>query len=447
MNTPTANDFPALTPLVWADQDASQRAQLLRRPSAAIGSEIRASAERLIAQVRSDGDAALRALTRRFDGVELGELRVPQSQFDAAEAELDPVLKQALIEARERLLAWHEAGRAAEFEIDTAPGVRCGRVLRAIGRVGLYVPAGSAPLPSTALMLGVPAQLAGCRKVVICTPPRPDGRADPAVLFAARLCGIDSVYTLGGAQAIAAMAYGTPSVPKCDKLFGPGNAYVDAAKQCVAQDPDGAAIDLPAGPSEVLVIADAGANPEFVAADLLSQAEHGPDSQVILLSPCAQLLARVADALNRQGPALPRAAIAARALASARLIRTTDLAEAFALSNDYAPEHLILALRNPGEWLAQVQAAGSVFLGDYAPEALGDYCSGTNHVLPTGGAARAWSGVSVASFQTSISIQSVSPEGLSAIGPCAATIARAESLTAHERAVTLRLDAIGQGRT
>lgn len=447
MNAPIASEFPSLTPLLWADQDASQRAQLLRRPSAAIGSEIRASAERLIAQVRSDGDAALRALTRRFDGVELGELRVPQSQFDAAEAELDPALKQALIEARQRLLAWHEAGRAAEFEIDTAPGVRCGRVLRAIGQVGLYVPAGSAPLPSTALMLGVPAQLAGCRKVVICTPPRPDGRADPAVLFAARLCGIDQVFTLGGAQAIAAMAYGTDSVPACDKLFGPGNAYVDAAKQCVAQDPDGAAIDLPAGPSEVLVIADAGANPEFVAADLLSQAEHGPDSQVILLSPCAELLARVAEALSQQGPVLPRAVIAARALASARLIGTADLAEAFALSNDYAPEHLILALRDPREWLPHVQAAGSVFLGDYAPEALGDYCSGTNHVLPTGGAARAWSGVSVASFQTSISIQSVSPEGLSAIGPCAATIARAESLTAHERAVTLRLDAIGQGRT
>lgn len=441
MNPTSANmEFPALAPIDWGSLDAARQAELLRRPSAAVGEEVRAAADRLIAQVRADGDAALRALTRRFDGVELAALQVSEAQFDRAEAELDASLKQALIEARERLLTWHRAGMAADFEIETAPGVRCGRVSRAIDRVGLYVPAGTAPLPSTALMLGVPAQLAGCRQVVLCTPPRPDGGADPAMLVAARLCGIDTVFTLGGAQAIAAMAYGTDSVPKCDKLFGPGNAWVDAAKQAVALDPDGAAIDLPAGPSEVLVIADAGADPQFVAADLLSQAEHGPDSQVILVSDSRPLLEAVALELARQGPALPRVAIAALSLASARLVLTTDLYEAFALSNRYAPEHLILALRQPRDWLDKVVAAGSVFLGDYAPEALGDYCSGTNHVLPTGGAARSWSGVSVASFQTSISIQEVNAEGLAAIGPCAATIARAESLTAHERAVTVRLE-------
>lgn len=431
--------FPAPAPIDWSRLDAAQRRELLRRPSAVPGQGIREAAARILDQVRSDGDAALRALTRRFDGIELESLRVSAEQFDAAEAGIDPDLKQALTEARDRIEAWHRAGMAADFEIETAPGVRCGRLLRPIDRVGLYVPAGSAPLPSTALMLGVPARLAGCRQIVLCTPPRRDGRADPAVLAAARLTGIQTVFALGGAQAIAAMAYGTESVPKCEKLFGPGNAYVDAAKQLVAQDPEGAAIDLPAGPSEVLVIADAGADPAFVAADLLSQAEHGADSQVILISDSRALLEAVAVELARQGSQLPRAGIAAKAMAAARSILAANLEEAFALSNDYAPEHLILALRQPRRWLDRVAAAGSVFLGDYAPEALGDYCSGTNHVLPTGGAARACGGVSVASFQKAISVQEVSAEGLRAIGPCAARIARAESLLAHERAVTLRL--------
>ncbi|HBK54871.1 MAG TPA: histidinol dehydrogenase [Xanthomonadales bacterium] len=436
--------FPEFSTIAWSALDGPGRAALLRRPVAVHGEEIRSAAARLIDQVRHDGDAALRALTRRFDGVELQRLQVAPEDFERAEAELDPELRQAMVDARARLIAWHQAGRASAFEIETAPGVRCGRVLRPIRRVGLYVPAGSAPLPSTALMLGVPAGLAGCPGIVLCTPPRPDGRADPAVLTAARMCGIDTVFTLGGVQAIAAMAYGTESVAKCDKLFGPGNAYVDAAKQWVARDPDGAAVDLPAGPSEVLVIADDGADPDFVTADLLSQAEHGPDSQVILVSDSARLLAAVGQRLPIQAAALPRAAIAAQALASARLIRVDELAQAFDLSNRYAPEHLILALREPRPWLDRVEAAGSVFLGDYAPEALGDYCSGTNHVLPTGGWARAYSGVSVAAFQTAISIQSVDAKGLRAIGPCAATLARAESLAGHERAVTLRLQALAE---
>jgi histidinol dehydrogenase len=330
---------------------------------------------------------------------------------------------------------------ADDFEVETAPGVVCGRILRGIGRVGLYVPAGSAPLPSTALMLAIPAQLAGCGEIVLCTPPRRDGSADPAVLVAARYAPDARIFKLGGAQAIAAMSLGTASVPRCEKLFGPGNAWVDEAKRQAAERPDGPAIDMPAGPSEVLVIADAGANPAFVAADLLSQAEHGPDSQVILLSDDEALLDAVTAEVGRQVATLPRAEIARRALAHSRLIRVGDIAQAIALSNDYAPEHLILSVREPERWLPGVRNAGTVFLGDWTPESLGDYCSGSNHVLPTGGAARAWSGLSVSSFMKSLTVQSASRAGLGAIGPCAVTLAEAEGLHAHARAVQLRLAA------
>jgi histidinol dehydrogenase len=276
---------------------------------------------------------------------------------------------------------------------------------------------------------------------VLCTPPRADGSADPAVLVAAKLTGVDRVFKLGGAQAIAAMGFGTASVPSCDKLFGPGNGYVTEAKQQLAQA-GVAAIDMPAGPSEVLVIADVGADAAFVAADLLSQAEHGPDSQVLLLSDSAELIDAVEDEIERQLATLPRAAIARQALAASRLIQVGTLEDAFAISNRYAPEHLILALREPRAWLERVEAAGSVFLGDFTPEALGDYCSGTNHVLPTGGAARTFSGISVASFQKTISVQSASRAGIAGIGGCAITLARAEGLAAHARAVSARLDAI-----
>ena len=425
----------------WATLSNDERDAALARPPAMASEERIAAVKRILEQVRADGDVALRALTRRYDNVELDAIAVGESEFDAAEAGIDPALKAAMIEARERLIAWHRAGAPAEFEIDTAPGVRCGRVLRAIDSVGLYVPAGSAPLPSTALMLGVPAEIAGCREVVVCTPPRADGTADPAVLVAARLCGISRVLKIGGAQAIAAMAFGTESVPRCDKLFGPGNTWVTLAKQQVSALPDGPAIDMPAGPSEVLVIADAEASPAFVAADLLAQAEHGPDSQVLLLTDSATLASAVEAEVRAQLARLPREAIATRALDFARLIVVPTLDEAFAISNAYAPEHLLVQLREPRTWLPKITCAGSIFLGDFAPESLGDYCSGTNHVLPTGGAARAWSGVSVASFQRSISVQQVSREGLRAIGPCAVTLARAESLEAHAQAVVRRLEA------
>ncbi len=427
--------------LIWSRLDDEQRRNALRRPVQAVAQRTRDAVAAVLAEVRQLGDPALREFTRRFDGVALEEFEVGAAEFAAAEVAVEPTLKQAMQEAAVRIEAFHRAGMAQPYAIETAPGVLCERMIRPIPRVGLYVPAGSAPLPSTALMLGVPARLAGCREVVLCTPPRADGSADPAVLVAARLTGVTRVFKLGGAQAIAAMAFGTASVPRCDKLFGPGNSYVTEAKQQVAQA-GAAAIDMPAGPSEVLVIADAGADPAFVAADLLSQAEHGPDSQVLLLSDASVLLDRVAVELERQLAVLPRAAIARQALSASRLIEVDRLDDAFTISNEYAPEHLILALRDPRAWLERVEAAGSVFLGDYTPEALGDYCSGTNHVLPTSGAARAYSGVSVASFQNFVSVQAASRAGIGRIGECALTLARAEGLDAHANAVALRLEAV-----
>jgi len=441
MSAVAFNDAP-MRRVDWRLLDSRTQSQLLRRPAQLTSSTTASAVAAIIDEVRDSGDAALRAFGERFDGVALADFAVGEAEFADAQATLSKELRAAIDEAAERIAAFHRAGMAAPYTVDTAPGVRCERVLRPIQRVGLYVPAGSAPLPSTALMLGVPARLAGCPDVVLCTPPRRDGSADPAVLYAARRCGITRVFKAGGAQAIAAMTYGTASIPRCDKLFGPGNAYVTEAKRQVAMDVDGAAIDMPAGPSEVLVIADAGANPAFVAADLLSQAEHGPDSQVLLLSDDDALLDAVAEQIALQLAQLPRADIARRALQASSAIRTDSIAQALEISNRYAPEHLILALRDARAALARVTAAGSVFLGDWAPEALGDYCSGTNHVLPTSGAARFTGGLSVASFQVAITVQEVQPRGIEAIGPCAVELARAEGLDAHLRAVALRLEAV-----
>ena len=441
MNTPLANRID-LNLLVWDNLDDAGRRAALRRPTQDSAAAVRLGVGKILARVRADGDVALRKYSRLLDRAALDVFEVAEEEFLAAEASLDPTLKAAIVDASERIDTFHRVSGTPEYAVETAPGVQCRRVVRSIARVGLYIPAGSAPLPSTMLMLGVPARIAGCEEVVVCTPPRADGTADPAVLFAARQCGASRVFKLGGAQAIAAMALGTASVPACDKLFGPGNAWVTEAKRQVSTVEGGPAIDMPAGPSEVLVIADGGANPAFVAADLLSQAEHGPDSQVILLSDSDVLIAHVARALMIQLAQLPRAGIAREALAQSRLIRVSSIADAFDVSNRYAPEHLILALREPEIWMDRVRAAGSVFLGDYAAEALGDYCSGTNHVLPTGGAARAWSGLSVTSFQTAISVQSVSREGLQRIGPSAIRIAEAEGLQAHANAVSIRIAAV-----
>ncbi len=440
MSTNASVQIDAAIPAIvdWCDADADARTELLRRPTQTVAAQTRAAVADVLDDVRTRGDAALRELTERFDRVVLDDFEVGEPEFAAAEAAVPAGLRAAMVNAAARIERFHAAGAPKGYSVETASGVECARLVRPIPRVGLYVPAGTAPLPSTALMLGVPARIAGCREVVLCTPPRPDGSVDPAVLVAARLTGVHRVFKLGGAQAIAALAFGTASVPACDKLFGPGNSFVTEAKQQVAQSGT-VAIDMPAGPSEVLVIADAGADAAFVAADLLSQAEHGPDSQVLLLSDDDALLEKVRAELSVQLAALPRAAIARQAMARSRLLRVDTLEAAFGISNRYAPEHLILALRNPRNWLDRVEVAGSIFLGDWTPEALGDYCSGTNHVLPTGGAARAWSGVSVASFQNLVSVQSASAAGIRAIGPDAVTMARAEGLDAHANAVALRI--------
>ena len=424
----------------WSSLDDAAKAQVLRRPVQAVSATVRDAVSRIRSQVAAKGDAALRALTAQFDGVDLDGFEVSEDEFAAAETAVPAALRDAMREAAGRIEVFHRAGMAKPYAVDTAPGLRCERIQRPIGRVGLYVPAGSAPLPSTALMLTMPAGLAGCRDIILCTPPRADGLADPAVLVAARMTPGVRVFKLGGAQAIAAMAIGTESIPRCDKLFGPGNGYVDEAKRQVTQELGGPAIDMPAGPSEVLVIADAGADPAFVAADLLSQAEHGPDSQVLLLTDSAPLLDAVLLQVHEQLAQLPRADIACRALDASRAVLVDTLEIAFDISNTYAPEHLILALREPQAWVERVTSAGTVFLGDWTPEALGDYCSGSNHVLPTGGAARAWSGLSVSSFQKAITVQTASREGIVNTGPCAATLAHAEGLQAHARAVELRME-------
>ena len=426
----------------WNALALGEQSAALARPAQSRMTSLIDGVADIIATVRRDGDVGVLAMSQRHDVCPPSALTVSTEEFDAAETILDTDLKQAIRDAHQRIERFHRAASVSAVTVETAPGVICERILRPIRRVGLYVPAGSAPLPSTALMLGIPARIAGCPEVSLCTPPRADGKADPAVLFAARVCGIERVYVIGGAQAIAAMAYGTATVSRCDKIFGPGNAWVTEAKLQVAADPDGAAIDMPAGPSELLVIADHAADPRFVAADLLSQAEHGPDSQVILLSDSAALIDAVALELDRQCNVLGRAATARLALQSSRLIEVMDLSQAVTISNRYAPEHLILNVAEPRALLASVQSAGSVFLGGWSPESVGDYCSGTNHVLPTYGHARAWSGVSVASFQKQITVQELSSDGLRGIGPCAITLATAEGLDAHARAVSIRLEAI-----
>jgi histidinol dehydrogenase len=428
-----------MQPLLWPSLSPARRTAALRRPAQSAQPAVAAAVRTIIAAVRRDGDAALRRFTRKFDGAALASLRVTAAEFAAAEKALAPADLAALRTAYLNLHTFHAAQRALPLRIETQPGIVCEKTTRPIGRVGLYVPGGSAPLPSTALMLGVPSQLAGSPVRVLCTPPDKTGAINPWILCAARLCGLTEIYKVGGAQAIAAMAYGTASIPKCDKLFGPGNAFVTEAKQQVSRDADGAAIDMPAGPSEVLVIADDRANPAYVAADLLSQAEHGPDSQVILVAFSKTFAARVSAALKTQLTDLPRATIARRALARSRIFIATDRDEAVAIANAYAPEHLILQVARPRELLSAVTTAGSVFLGDLTPESLGDYASGTNHVLPTYGWARACSGLGLADFQRTMTVQTATLAGLKKLGPVVERLALAEGLAAHQRAVRVRL--------
>jgi histidinol dehydrogenase len=376
----------------WNTLDAAAQRSLLRRPAVDDDAAIREAVTEIVADVKARGDAALRALTARLDGAELADLAVSDTEIDAANASLSRNALDAIDLAIANVRCFHEAQRLPDVAVETMPGVHCERVSRALDAVGLYVPAGTAPLPSAAIMLAVPAVIAGCATRIVCTPPRPDGRADPAVVVAASRAGVNDIFKIGGAQAIAAMAYGTVTVPKVAKIFGPGNAWVTCAKSIVSADPDGAAIDMPAGPSEVLVIADDSASAEFVAADLLSQAEHGADSQVVLVTTSGRLADAVEQQVEQQLKSLSRAEIARASLAHARSVIVDDLRMAVEVSNRYAPEHLILQCADARALLPAISNAGSVFVGQWTPESVGDYCSGTNHVLPTYGYARSYSG-------------------------------------------------------
>lgn len=388
-------------------------------------------------EVKSKGDRAVRKNTKQFDHVDLEEMRVTTEELHAAEKLLSRNLKNAIEIARNNIEKFHASQKEEVKMIDTIPGVTCWRESKAIESVGLYVPGGTAPLFSTVLMLGIPAKLAGCKNIVLCSPPDRDGKIHPAILFAANLVGITHVFAIGGIQAIAAMTYGTESVPRVHKIFGPGNQYVTAAKQYAQRK--GVAIDMPAGPSEVMVLADDTADPEFVAADLLSQAEHGSDSQVLLLCFSTAFAGKVDDALRTQVQALPRKEIALQALENSKTIVVNEQQEAISIINAYAPEHLIISVEDEGDYLEAIENAGSVFLGMFTPESAGDYASGTNHTLPTNGYARAYSGVSLDSFVRKMTFQRISPKGLQALGPSIEIMAEAEELMAHKNAVTLRL--------
>ena len=418
---------------------------MLARPAAGSRDEVVRQAAAVVSSVRSEGDAAVRRYTQQFGGPALADLRVSAAEFREARAALRADQVAALERAIANVSCFHAAQLSQPLIVETMPGVVCERITRPINSVGLYVPAGSAPLPSTAIMLAVPARIAGCKARAIASSPAADGKVHAAVLVAAQLCGIDTVYKMGGAQAIAALAFGTETVLKVDKIFGPGSAWVTAAKQIVAADPAGAAIDLPAGPSEVLVIADDSANARFVAADLLAQAEHDAIAQVVLVTTSASLAEAVAAEIAKQTAALNRRDIVAQSLANSRCIVVPDLATAVAVSNEYAPEHLIIQTREPRALLPQVVSAGSVFIGPWSPESMGDYCSGTNHVLPTFGYARSYSGVSLLDYQKRITVQELSADGLRALGPTAITLSDMEGLDAHGSAVRVRLDALAEG--
>ncbi|HCG5623939.1 TPA: histidinol dehydrogenase [Vibrio parahaemolyticus] len=428
--------------VVWQSLSEEQQDAILERPAIAEGANITAAVADVIAKVRTQGNAALLELTEKFDRVKPESIRVPSKEINAASERLSAEMKQALEQAYSNIAKFHKAQKPQPIKVETQPGVMCEQVTRPIQKVGLYIPGGSAPLPSTVLMLGVPAKIAGCRKVVLCSPPP---IADE-ILYVAKLCGIDEVYNVGGGQAVAAMAYGTKSVAKVDKIFGPGNAYVTEAKRQVSNDFRGAAIDMPAGPSEVLVIADETADPDFIAADLLSQAEHGPDSQVVLVTPSPIVADQVTDAVQRQLKALSRADIAQKALASSLIIISESITQAVSISNYYGPEHLIVQTKNPRELLPLLDNAGSIFLGDWSPESAGDYASGTNHVLPTYGYTRTYSSLGLADFSKRMTVQELSAEGLQNLAPTVVTMAEAEGLDAHKRAVTIRVEKLTKNR-
>ncbi|OOF54974.1 histidinol dehydrogenase [Rodentibacter genomosp. 2] len=421
--------------LIWNNLTETEKQQALTRPAISASAEIKSAVENILNLVKSEGDQALLELTAKFDNAELESLVVSSEQIEKASQRIPDELKQAIQNAKRNIATFHQAQKSQVVDVETQTGVRCQVLTRPIERVGLYIPGGSAPLFSTVLMLAVPAHIAGCKKIVLCSPPP---IADE-ILYTANLCGIDTVYAVGGAQAIAAMAFGTEKVAKVDKIFGPGNAFVTEAKRQVSQSFNGAAIDMPAGPSEVLVLADEFADPDFVASDLLSQAEHGADSQVILVTPSETLAKQTALSIEKQLANLPRKQTACQALAHSRIFIANDLAQCVQISNAYAPEHLVVQTQNPRALLDQLDNAGSIFLGAYSPESMGDYASGTNHVLPTYGYTRTYSSLGLADFSKRMTVQELTPQGFQALAPTVMAMAAAEQLEAHKQAVEIRL--------
>ncbi len=413
--------------------------QMLVQRNVDPANEIRTVVEEIIANVRKHGDGALLDYAYKFDKVELQKLYLDKAELAELASTLQPEQKAALETAYNNIKKFHSAQLKAEDKIETMPGVTCWREVRAIERVGLYIPGGSAVLPSTLLMLGIPAQIAGCKEIVVCSPPQKSGKVNAFIAYVAQLLGVEKIYLAGGAQAIAAMAYGTKTIPSVDKIFGPGNQFVTKAKTII-QSTTACAIDMPAGPSEVLVIADETSDPEFIAADLLAQAEHGADSQSILVATSQTSIDDAIKALEKQLPVLPRAEIAGKAIANSYSILVNDLKQAMQFSNLYAPEHLILATEHWQQITGDIVNAGSVFLGNLTPESVGDYASGTNHTLPTSAYARAYSGVSVDSFIKKITFQHITPDGIKNIGPSVEILAELEGLHAHKNAVTVRIE-------
>jgi histidinol dehydrogenase len=421
---------------IYKYPETAEWSKLIKRPAIETG-ELEKKVKKILQKVKDNGDKAIRKYAKEFDGLKIKNLLVTEKEIAAATNTISEELKKAIQQAKKNIGIFHTAQKESVNKIETMPGIQCWRKSMAIEKIGLYIPGGSAPLFSTVLMLGVPAQLAGCKEIVLCTPPSKDGSINPAILYTAQLCGITKIFKVGGAQAIAAMAYGTESIPKVFKIFGPGNQFVTMAKQLIQQK--GVAIDMPAGPSEVLVIADDTAVPEFVAADLLSQAEHGADSQVILVTTSEIVAEKVIHAINKQLESLPRKEIAIKALENSKAFLVTDIEQAVAFSNHYSPEHLILSCKNDEQVAEQIITAGSVFLGNYSPESVGDYASGTNHTLPTNGYAAMYSGVSLDSFVKKITYQRLTKEGLENIGKTVMAMATAEGLDAHKNAVAIRL--------
>ena len=427
---------------VWKNLGEEARGLALARPQTISDNSLNAGVQEILSDVRQNGDEALNRLTQKFDDVVVDALELPKTDLKAAWDALPPSDQAVIERARRNIKLFHEAQIQGPIEVETEPGVVCQRISRAIETAGLYVPGGTAPLVSTLLMLAVPAQVAGVQNRIVVTPPSKDGRVNTTILAAAYRCNVSRLFIVGGAQAIAALAYGTETIPKCDKIYGPGNSWVAAAKSLVAQETGGPAIDLPAGPSEAMVVADNAADPIFVASDLLSQAEHDTVAQVVCVATSSKVAESIEAELEKQIAELPREKIARASLKHGRMIIAEERADIIDIINRYAPEHLVVQLRDPDTYVGAIRNAGSIFLGPWTPESVGDYASGTNHTLPTNGAARAYSGITLESFLKYMSVQKLTKQGLKRLGPAVERLAEMEGLEAHKRAVSLRLETL-----